>query len=237
MTFRNILKSIPFAVLLVKLGRRVRIAAIDRFKGRFSKSYVGNVFEEIYVMKRWMVAGDSVSGDGSTIPATLGIRSCLPEVSRQLGIKALVDAPCGDFGWMREIVSCFDRYVGVDIVAELVTNNNRRFASDRVTFVLADITLDPLPAGDAVLCRDCFLNLPRALILKALRNFKKTGYRYIMLTHNEPVGKYVEIITGGCRAINWRLPPFKFPEPLETIPENTGDGRMIAIWETSSLDI
>ncbi len=237
MSIRETIKSIPLAAPLVNRYRDVRAAYTDWKRRRASKDYCGKVFEDFYVNKKWVVQGDSVSGDGSTISATVGIRLRLPDLARQLGIRSLVDAPCGDFLWMREICGGFERYVGIDIVPELVAVNNRLFASDRVSFVVADITADPLPPGDAVLCRDCFIHLSTALIWKALRNFKKAGYRYVMLTQNDPVKEYREIVTGGCRAINWRLPPFSFPRPIETILENTGDGRLVAIWESSSLPI
>jgi len=237
MTIRNLIKRIPLAVILVKRFRNARAAATDRAKRRKSGNYNAEVFGDIYANKKWMVAGDSVSGDGSTLSGTVAIRGALPKVARRLGIRSIVDAPCGDFRWMSEIVDCFEGYTGIDIVPELVAENSRRFASDRVSFALADLTVDPLPAADVVLCRDCFIHLPAAQIWSALRNFKKAGYRYAMLTQNDLATEYREIVTGDCRPINWRLPPFSFPKPVETIPENMGDGRLVAVWEMSSLPL
>jgi len=235
MTLRDSIKANPLAAPLVERWRDLRAALTDWNRRRVSENYCGDIFEDFYVNKRWMVDGDSVSGDGSTLSSTIEIRRRLPLLANQLNIKSLVDAPCGDFLWMREIVGCFEKYVGIDIVPKLVASNNQQFANNRIGFLVADITKDPLPAGDAVLCRDCFIHLSTALIWEALRNFRKAGFRYIMLTQNDPVTEYREIVTGGCRAINWRLPPFSFPRPVDSIVENTGNGRLIAIWEASTL--
>lgn len=237
MTIRNLIKKIPLAVPLVKRVRNTRTALADWANRRKSKNHNGEVFGDIYASKKWMVEGDSVSGDGSTLSATVAIRIGLPKVARKLGIHSIVDAPCGDFLWMSQIVGCFEKYTGVDIVPDIVAKNSQRFSNDRVSFLLADITADPLPKADAVLCRDCFIHLPQAQIWKALRNFKRAGYRYVLLTQNDPTTEYREIVTGDCRAINWRLSPFSFPEPVETILENTGEGRRVAVWETSTLPL
>jgi len=45
-------------------------------------------------------------------------------------------------------------------------------------------TQAPAPGADPVLCRDCFIHLPTRLIRAALRNFRATGARYLLLTND-----------------------------------------------------
>ena len=44
------------------------------------------------------------SGSGSSLSATLGIRTAIPHLVEMLQIKTILDAPCGDFNYFREIL-------------------------------------------------------------------------------------------------------------------------------------
>src|SRR5688500_1614611 len=76
-------------------------------------------FSEIYRDNLW---GDpeSVSGRGSTLARTVNIRKALPELLRSINARSLLDAPCGDFNWMRLVDLGEIRYTGVDVVSELI---------------------------------------------------------------------------------------------------------------------
>jgi hypothetical protein len=235
MSFRSTIKKIPYSVALVRKARRAYASSADWLLRRTSKNYCGEVFQKIFTTGKWLGAGDSVSGVGSTLAATVGIRRELPNLVNRLGIRSLVDAPCGDFMWMSEIVGCFESYTGIDVVPELVARNQAKFARPGVRFLLGDITAGDLPAADAVLCRDCFIHLSTPLVWAALPNFRRAGYRYLLLTHDQPVSENREIVTGGWRAINWHLPPFCFPAPIDSIAESTGEDRLIAVWKTERL--
>jgi hypothetical protein len=64
---------------------------------------------------------ESVSGHGSTIDATEGIRRELPKLFAKFHVKSLLDIPCGDCNWIKGwIWPSFDLYLGADIVDELV---------------------------------------------------------------------------------------------------------------------
>src|SRR5690349_9744382 len=45
----------------------------------------------------------SVSGTGSNLEATSHLRRELPALWKKYGVAHLIDAPCGDFYWMREL--------------------------------------------------------------------------------------------------------------------------------------
>src|SRR5688500_8680654 len=67
------------------------------------------IFEQIYVSNAWG-SSESLSGVGSELESTRAIREELPRLWLQYGTHSLVDAPCGDFHWMKEIVHCLDEY-------------------------------------------------------------------------------------------------------------------------------
>jgi len=83
------------------------------------------------------------------------------------------------------------------------------------------------------------IHLPFPLIRAALRNFKTTGYKYVLLTHHESVTKedHREIVTGDCRSVNWLIAPFEFPPPIAKIDEIPELGRYLAVWRLDDLGI
>jgi hypothetical protein len=210
---------------------RFRDAVRHRVRGRAHRR---DVFERIYDRNLW---GDpeSVSGGGSGTTATDAIRRELPVVFERYGIHTLLDAPCGDFHWMKHVVGTLDRYVGVDIVPDLIERNLRLYGSDRIHFACADIVADRLPEADAVLCRDCFIHLPTPLIRSALANFRASGIRYLLLTNDRDVETYHDIPIGSFRRVNFTRPPFSFPLPLWVVHESANGDRQLCLWELESL--
>jgi hypothetical protein len=84
------------------------------------RRYVGgapvDVFDNIYRDKAWRVQG-SVSGRDLDFDQTQALYGQVPEVVRELNVSKLLDVPCGDFNWMRQIVEAnlrsLDRSVAV----------------------------------------------------------------------------------------------------------------------------
>ena len=210
---------------------RLRDALQDQVRGRAHRR---DVFQRIYDGNLWGDA-ESLSGRGSGTVATDAIRRELPILFARYGIRSLLDAPCGDFHWMKHVVGSLNRYVGVDIVPRLIEQNASLYGTDTVSFVCADIATDRLPRADAVLCRDCFIHLPTRLIRRALANFHASGIRYLLLTNDRDVDSYHDIPVGSFRRVNFMQPPFSFPEPLATASDGTGDNRQLCLWELSSL--
>jgi hypothetical protein len=210
---------------------RFRDALQHRVRGRAHRR---NIFERIYDQNLW---GDpeSTSGGGSGTAATDAIRRELPIVFEQYGITSLLDAPCGDFHWMKHVAGSLECYTGVDIVRDLVERNQRLYGTDRVRFACADIVVDPLPAADAVLCRDCFIHLPTRLIRGALANFRASGIRYLLLTNDRDIERYHDIPIGSFRRVNFARPPFSFPPPLHVVNETRGGDRQLCLWTLESL--
>lgn len=210
---------------------KFRDALRHRVRGRAHRRHV---FERIYDQNLW---GDpeSASGAGSSTAATDAIRRELPAVLERYGIRSLLDAPCGDFHWMKHVAVTLDRYVGVDIVRELIERNARLYETDRIHFACADIVADRLPEADAVLCRDCFIHLPTRLIRAALTNFRASRIRYLILTNDRDVQTYHDIPIGSFRRVNFMLQPFSFPPPLYVVSESDHGDRQLCLWELESL--
>ncbi|HSX11028.1 MAG TPA: class I SAM-dependent methyltransferase [Chlamydiales bacterium] len=179
------------------------------------------VFTDIWQNNYW--GGDSRSGTGSDLIQTEVIRGALPALLKKYECKILVDAPCGDFYWMKYVDLPVEKYIGIDIVKPLVWQNQASFGNSICSFIFSDITNQIPPKGDLILCRDCLGHFSYADIAKAIRTFKKSGSTYLLttcFTESEHYMMNVEISTGEWRPLDLRLAPFYFPEPLEIINEN-----------------
>ena len=199
------------------------------------------VFTRVYRRNVWGNA-ESVSGPGSTESRGADFRDDLIELLRRLDTRVLLDAPCGDFNWIGPVADAVPRYVGVDVVPELVERVRAKHGSARRTFIVADLARDPLPRADVILCRDGLVHFSFAEIRAAVRNFKRSGAEYLLTTTFVDTARNVDIRTGGgWRDLNLREPPFSFPPPLELIDERCTDyggryrGKRLGLWRLDAL--
>jgi hypothetical protein len=180
----------------------------------------------------------SRSGLGSELAATAALREVLPPFLARYAVRSLLDAPCGDFGWL-STVDLGVAYTGVDIVAGLVQENEHRYGgpATRRRFLVRDLTNDPLPFADLVLCRDCFVHLSFANITRALANIRASGARYLLTTTFVEHDANTDIDDGDWRMLNLERAPFNLPPPVDVVLEQCveGDGayadKALGLWE------
>ena len=212
---------------------------------RFADLNLREAFERIRKDKGWVVdpQQDTVSGSGSTLTQTREIIKSLPPMLDTFRINTVLDIPCGDFNWMKEIDWQGRRYLGADILPELVSENNEKYSNGRISFSVVDLTTDTLPEADMIFCRDCLVHFSYQDIIKALRNIKQSSSKFLMTTTFPEEEMNEDIITGGWRPLNFGLAPFSFPEPLYLLNEHCteGDGlfsdKSLGLWEVRSLPI
>lgn len=88
------------------------------------------------------------------------MRKWLVAIIPKYDVKRLVDAPCGDFNWMKLMLPQVDiEYFGFDIVDEIISSNDRNYGADKIQFAVADICKDDLPISDLLIVRDCLFHL------------------------------------------------------------------------------
>ena len=200
------------------------------------------VFSEIYHYNRWRDPL-SRSGRGSTPQNTPSIRAELPSLISMFGVQRFLDAGCGDFCWMNEIVLPEQvSYFGIDIVKDIIVSNNLLYENARRSFFLGDITTDLVPDSELVLCRDCLVHLPHNDIYRALANLLRGSVRYLVATTFPRLDVNIDIRVGQWRPLNLQRTPFSFPDPIRIIPEDfPARGRYsdkaLAVWRAEDLDL
>jgi hypothetical protein len=182
-----------------------------------------DTFSFIYKENHW--AGDkSISGAGSDFTQTEEIRKQLEALIKELNIKTFLDLPCGDFNWMSSINLDIEKYIGADIVPELVANNKQTYENAKRTFLHLDLIKDKLPDADIIFCRDCLVHLSNEDIQKALLNIFSSNIKYLLTTTFTDCEKNENIITGDWRVINLQKPPFELPGLVSIINERCTEG-------------
>ncbi|MCU0856473.1 MAG: class I SAM-dependent methyltransferase [Rhodobacteraceae bacterium] len=195
------------------------------------------VFVRIFETNRWR-SPESASGSGSTLAQTEVVRAELPRIVADYGVHSLLDIPCGDFNWMREVDLDVD-YNGADIVPHLVARNADAFKGRRRRFAVLDLVKGPLPRVDLVLCRDCLVHLSNQEVASAVESLRASGSTYLLTTTHTNVTENRDIRTGHFRAVNLQLPPFNFGPPLELInercPEPGFSEKCLGLWKMAEL--
>jgi len=215
-----------------------RIAA--RF--RTSSDTQQTTFTTIFEANAW---GDteSVSGPGSTQARGADFQQDLMSLLDEWNVRSILDAPCGDFNWMRNALDNRDLlYTGADIVEALIARNISLYATANRRFLCTDMTRGDLPTADLIICRDGLVHLSFTDARAAIRNFRRTGSQYLLATTFVSRARNRDVPTGEWRVLNLERPPFRFPAPLAIIDERcTQSGgiyrdKRLGLWKLAALD-
>ena len=187
----------------------------------FSKNSQKERFELIYKTNFWS-SKESLSGLGSEQKNTINIKKGIIDIINNHKIKSILDAPCGDFNWIKNILNEDLQYIGGDIVNDLINKNLKKHKEKNINFLQLDITNDNLPETDLMICRDCLIHLSFEKIKMFFQNFKKSKINYLLLTsyklkNSEKEIKNLDIPDGEFREIDMMQPPFSLPKAINEI--------------------
>lgn len=210
------------------------VAAYRDARHVLKRSSLEKVFSEIYHTNGWRDP-ESVSGRGSILAKTKVIMSHLPSLLQELRAESLLDAACGDFNWMRYVELGPVKYIGVDVVSDLISRNQALYQDELKMFVALDIAREPLPQADVILCRDCLIHLSFRSINAVLSNLRRTSATHLLCTTHTTVNENVDCPDGSWRNLNLQLPPFNFPEPAKLIIEDCELGKCLGVWRVKDL--
>lgn len=201
-------------------------------------------FKLIYKSGYWKpFFGESYSGAGSSEEATINIRSELPIFFEKHKIKSILDIPCGDFYWMSKVNLNGLRYIGAEIVEDLVLKNQNDFSSENLSFIVCDLIKDHLPKADVVFVRDCLVHLEDNQIQSALSNIIDSGSKFLATTTYPDTNENIQPVNKDrWRSLNLTCPPFSLPKPLILLDDSwqknpLDNNKKIGIWRIKDLQL
>jgi SAM-dependent methyltransferase len=200
-----------------------------------------DAMEQVYAMNLWGTnETEFYSGIGSHHPDLVlhyiaALKSFLTSFKRPI---VVCDLGCGDFNVGKELVQYTKKYVGVDIVNDLITHNKTKFIEDNLEFHCLDIAVEELPSGDCALLRQVLQHLSNAEIQSIVS--KLTNFKYVIATEHLPEGDFVpnkDIISGqGIRlkkqsGLNLMAPPFnlKVKEEKQLLSVHLNDSEGVIV--------
>lgn len=200
---------------------------------------IEEIFTHIYDTNQWL-SKESISGPGSELRFTQKTRQGISSLIKYFNITSIADAPCGDCNWMRYVDIGTCSYIGYDIVYDLIENNKKRFGGTK-EFRHINLLETIIDKVDLIICRDMLAHLNNEQIFTVLRNFKKSGSKYILMTTGVTTTSNSDIQTGDWRRLNLELSPFNLPRPraliAEDVPFEFERGKHLGLWLLSDIDV
>ena len=196
----------------------------------------GNIFKD----NSWG-GHDSVSGRGSDLDQTKHIIKEIPALFKDMGISTVLDVPCGDFNWMQHVDLSGIKYIGADIVEEIIKNNKNKYEKDNISFRHMNLIEDTLPQVDLILTRDCLVHMSYGDIFKSLHNVCNSMSQYLLTTLFTDRQDNEDIITGEWRPLNLQIAPFSLPKPIRIINEKCTQkkssyaDKSLGLWKISDI--
>ena len=218
-----------------KLSYWLRKFYVSKFSNFFfSKEKIRkNAFRHIYLSNHWqnyfkLDLQKSRSGPGSNLNYTSDMSRELEKFFAEKNIKTILDIGCGDFIWMNLLLNKYynyDKYLGLDIVDELIKNNNLKYSNDKISFKTFDLVKDEIPKGfDIILIRDVFIHLKNEQIVNFLNLLKNLDIKFFGVTSTPSLKKNNELkAVGRYRDINIEIEPFNLKDFLHKIDEKNNN--------------
>jgi len=176
------------------------------------------VFSEVYAKNEWG-PDEFDSGPGSHGEPARVFAECVINFIKLHNVKVVVDLGCGNFAVGARIAPACERYIGVDVVPDLIERNRTMFGASNVEFVSLDITKESLPDGDLCLIRQVMQHLSNSEISRILRKVRK--FHHVIVAEHYPEIERTPNIDiehgGGTRiyshsAVYLDKPPFSVSE-------------------------
>lgn len=167
-----------------------------------------NIFEHIYRNDLW----HGGSGPGSLPSVNRPYVRFLHSFLRHNQIRTVVDLGCGDWQFSRGIDWGEARYLGLDVVPQVLEKNRRRYGRGAVEFDVSPADARDVPAADLLLVKDVFQHICNEKVAAYVREFPR--FKYVLVTNCIQKSRHLmntDIADGGFRPVDLRLPPFSMP--------------------------
>jgi len=183
-------------------------------------------------------SNETVSGEGSNMDMTAGVRNCLGQWLQKYEAKVFVDVPCGDANWQAGIPGIHEIvYKGYDIADTAIqTARAKNLHHQAMSFDQLDLTAQVPPIkADIILVRDVIQHLPLEKGKQMLLNAKKSGAKFLAVTSFSD-GVNENINAGSFYKNNVHSSPFNLPAAVESC-KNYDDGKVLPSDSLELIDL
>lgn len=190
--------------------------------------HMRRIFNTIYESKMWYKG----SGSGSMPENTGEYRAFLESYMRTHDITRVLDIGCGDWQSSALIDWNGKTYIGVDVVDAVIEEDRRKYGSDTITFLCADVRKVNLPQADLVIIKDVFQHWSNAEIAKFIDRLKV--YPHILIINTvDGEGCNTDIEDGWFRPVD--IAKALFCVPMEELLRYKSYRPVKKIYETKTV--
>ncbi len=225
------IKILLKSVLPSRYVDRIRRFRSARHYRRYRSLTPEGIFAYIYRHRLWGGAEgeDLRSGSGSLPEYSRAYEDFVVALAERARIRSILDVGCGDFQVARRILDGLDpsvRYLGVDVVPDLIRHNQSRYGSAEVRFAISRAG-EPYPEADLVTIRQVLQHNDNGTVADILERARR-ACRWLVIAEHVPISPKsmnLDIRTGHETRIEHgsgiyvEAPPFNLPiEEAVTFP-------------------
>lgn len=200
------------------------------FKYSFSKKQ-SNGAHNIY-KRNLNLNIESVSGFGSSKNAAKDIIHHLPIIINKFKIETIIDVPCGDWNWMKEIDLSSVTYLGLDIIDDLIKENNKKYSKENVSFKKFNAIINQIDYADLIISRDFLFHLSWDNANIFLKMLKRSKSKYLLTTTFDDIKENTDLNINqknagwGFRKINVEKEPYNLKNSVYQFSELNGQRKL-----------
>jgi SAM-dependent methyltransferase len=182
----------------------------------YSNFSAAREFVEFGLREKGLGRRQSISGPGSEQHAARPALALLDEIVMEYKVASILDLGCGDWSWMQHASwrtlpgICYEGWESHQGLVEHLTSE---FGNESIVFRVADLTTEPLPRTDLVVCRDVLFHLRIESAKLVIARLQANGCLLLTTSFleeetNADLHHYLPIDNWGFYRINLDVAPF-----------------------------
>lgn len=172
----------------------------------------------------------------SSIKGTQYMVEQLTTLFRKHNIESIFDAGANDCAWQHLTIANLINYYAGDhnpIMVDIARSYG-------INAIVHDVRVDSFPTVDALFIRDVAIHLNNSNKKLMIQNWLDSKIPWILMTHINDISENKDFEHTDDEfpfaAINWKLPPWNFPEPIDFVVDLwPGSQRYMALWHRDQL--
>jgi len=128
-----------------------------------TRDLAANPFSNIYASDAWTMG----SGPGSLHAVNRPFIDFLTNFIHNNDVHSIVDFGCGDWQYMKSVDLSGVRYLGLDVVDDVLSMVRKRHGRSNISFARTPENLADIPEGDLIIFKDVLIHLGNSYVATA----------------------------------------------------------------------